>query len=571
MRVSITACHVTDNCGNSNELNTVTSKKFRNKQAPNVAERISPTVSSDGSSVDAFVERNASSILYFKNQEEIDVDYPIFDLNDFILILMSETQKENLRKFGHDVVAIDGSRGIHDSDFILLTLLVVDDFREGCPVAFAVSNRKDDYVIKLFLNCVANTVGIMKPHIFMSDDGDAYYDSWVQIMGKPDRRLFCMWHVRSAWRKNVNKIRNSVTRKAAVNYLNDLILETDQAAFLEKLEQFITNDDEMMVRFLDYFKTSYVKNTKLWAYCYRLFTGINTSICLKDLHSQLKYWFTDGDKAKELIRGLATLNNFLLRQESTTFVIEMKEKVSRKLKVIRRRHDNLEQKFDEEYPDIFIEKKEPNQWLISSMPPSTRETLETYLVERLQERKCSECKLICDKCDVCFHEFRCSCTDSAFENHMCKHIHLLGMHLRAFSTAATSPNNPNSRLSPVTTDFHEIPSPSANVLVPIESPAIKLESLVDDPNCNLSPETVDAEEAPSSPPIVLVLPVEQTAETWENYAHLDIERRKESIKQQLLDLLDGVSTENELRIINEFIKPITPAIEASRNATQFEL
>ncbi|XP_048522007.1 uncharacterized protein LOC125504288 [Dendroctonus ponderosae] len=46
-----------------------------------------------------------------------------------------------------------------------------------------------------------------------------------------------------------------------------------------------------------------------------------------------------------------------------------------------------------------------------------------YVVERLS-LGCT-CKLVCDKCQACIHQYTCSCLDCSVKWNMCKHIHLV--------------------------------------------------------------------------------------------------------------------------------------------------
>jgi hypothetical protein len=48
-----------------------------------------------------------------------------------------------LVKFGNDIVFIDSIHGTNLYDFHLTILLVVDEFGNGIPVAFCISNKKD--------------------------------------------------------------------------------------------------------------------------------------------------------------------------------------------------------------------------------------------------------------------------------------------------------------------------------------------------------------------------------------------------------------------------------------------
>ena len=63
---------------------------------------------------------------------------------------MNSAQSEILKKYGSDCVCIDGTHGLNSYGFELITLLVLDDMRQGFPCAFLISNRTDENVLSFF-------------------------------------------------------------------------------------------------------------------------------------------------------------------------------------------------------------------------------------------------------------------------------------------------------------------------------------------------------------------------------------------------------------------------------------
>ena len=57
-------------------------------------------------------------------------------------------------------------------DFKLITLLVLDEFGEGIPVAWAITNREDATKLVEFLTAIKQRIGVLKPTRFMSDDAE---------------------------------------------------------------------------------------------------------------------------------------------------------------------------------------------------------------------------------------------------------------------------------------------------------------------------------------------------------------------------------------------------------------
>ncbi|KAJ8968824.1 hypothetical protein NQ314_002086 [Rhamnusium bicolor] len=106
----------------------------------------------DAVSVDLWVSQFCNDnekipVLYYKKQGEKKED---LEESDFCLIIMNHYQQEMLMKFGKNIVAIDSTHGLNNYDFLMTTLMVVDEFGEGFPVTYMFSNRHDTHTIILF-------------------------------------------------------------------------------------------------------------------------------------------------------------------------------------------------------------------------------------------------------------------------------------------------------------------------------------------------------------------------------------------------------------------------------------
>lgn len=145
----------------------------------------------DAISVEAWVNEMQSNncVLFYKSQDSVIEDYPELKKEDFLLMIMTDGQKELLENFGNDCVCIDGTHGLNGYGFELHTLLILDDIREGYPCAFFISNRSDAAVMKIFFKCIEEKIGYkIKPNVFMSDMAEAYYNAWLDVMYPPKFR-----------------------------------------------------------------------------------------------------------------------------------------------------------------------------------------------------------------------------------------------------------------------------------------------------------------------------------------------------------------------------------------------
>ena len=104
----------------------------------------------DATSVAAWVEEMRGNgednvVLYYKPQGASD-DKTGLLREDFLIALQTPIQAEMLKKFGGKVVCVDATHGTNAYDFKLITLLVVDEYGEGFPVAWCVTNKEDNIV-----------------------------------------------------------------------------------------------------------------------------------------------------------------------------------------------------------------------------------------------------------------------------------------------------------------------------------------------------------------------------------------------------------------------------------------
>ena len=88
-----------------------------------------------------------------------------------------------LIKFGPNAICMDATHGTNAYDFNLITAVVIDEFLEGVPVLWAISNKQDTEVLTLVLNIVKQRSGNINPKWFMSDDAQQYFNAWKTVLG----------------------------------------------------------------------------------------------------------------------------------------------------------------------------------------------------------------------------------------------------------------------------------------------------------------------------------------------------------------------------------------------------
>lgn len=161
----------------------------------------------DSTSVHSWVsemqETDGNTIVFYKSQGTLSEKFPQLKKEDFVLILMNDSQLDVLKKFGERCVCADSTHGMNPYGFDLTTVLTLDDLHEGFPTTFMFSNRTDTEMLTVMFSTIKESLGhALVTDVFMSDMADEFYNAWTAVMGPPKHRLFCAWHVDRAWRKN---------------------------------------------------------------------------------------------------------------------------------------------------------------------------------------------------------------------------------------------------------------------------------------------------------------------------------------------------------------------------------
>lgn len=134
------------------------------------------------------------------------------------------------------LVCADATHGTNSYNFQLISVLVIDEFGEGFPVGWCISNKEDHTLLTNFFVHLREKTGPIYPEWFMSDMAEQYFTSWVSAYGGTVKQLFCTWHVDRAWRKNLPQILNKELQTTVYHMLRVLLEELDQKQFQQLLQ-----------------------------------------------------------------------------------------------------------------------------------------------------------------------------------------------------------------------------------------------------------------------------------------------------------------------------------------------
>ena len=119
-------------------------------------------------------------IVFYKLQVQLKEEVAL-EKDNFVIIMQTEFQKHLMQKFGSKGLCCDTTHGTTGYDFKLNSLLVLDEFEEGVPVTFCLSNRDEFAFIKLFFTKIRANTGAISPCWFTSDTASQFYETFALV------------------------------------------------------------------------------------------------------------------------------------------------------------------------------------------------------------------------------------------------------------------------------------------------------------------------------------------------------------------------------------------------------
>lgn len=297
----------------------------------------------DPISVSSWIEEMASlpynPILLYKPQGTT-LPNTTLKADDFLLVIQTQFQCDMLTKFGDNTVCIDATHGTNAYDFNLVTMVVIDDYGEGIPVAWAISNRQNTETLAIFLRALKEKSGQLNPKWFMSDDAEQFFTAWQAVYGASScQKLLCAWHIDRSWRRALKDfVSEYKTRLEIYHHLRVLIQEQTEPEFRVLLQQFLVLVEETVPKFAEYFKTCYCTRLTQWAPCFRHKTAANTNMFLEAFHRLLKVVYLQHKQNRRLDHLLVTLRK-VARDKAFEQLYKMeKGKNTHRIAEINKRH-----------------------------------------------------------------------------------------------------------------------------------------------------------------------------------------------------------------------------------------
>ena len=151
----------------------------------------------DSVSVRAWVKqlekKEYNPILLFKCQgDEQGVNMDNLAKDDFLMVIQTEFLQDIMMQYGQNAILIDSTHGLTQHNFLLITVMTIDEHGEGVPIAWAISNIEDTALLVQYFRALHGNVGDIKCETLMSDCADQFFSAWISIFGdNGTKRLLC--------------------------------------------------------------------------------------------------------------------------------------------------------------------------------------------------------------------------------------------------------------------------------------------------------------------------------------------------------------------------------------------
>ncbi|KAL3189842.1 hypothetical protein MRX96_020863 [Rhipicephalus microplus] len=151
--------------------------------------------------------------------------------------------------------------------FELTTLLVLDEVGSGVPIAYFICEKMKEESLAAFFRSLEFAISKKaEAKTFMSDDASQFYKARSSVLGAPQQKLHCAWHLDRNWQKKIHECIEKQMRLDVYHNVRHLLEFLDQQEFKEYIQSFLDIKEAKLRDFMKYFKDNYAVRPQEWAY-----------------------------------------------------------------------------------------------------------------------------------------------------------------------------------------------------------------------------------------------------------------------------------------------------------------
>ncbi|KAI5754976.1 hypothetical protein M8J77_013096 [Diaphorina citri] len=340
----------------------------------------------------------------------------------FMFGFQTQEQRQLMIEGCSNILVVDETHCTNQYDYQLLNVLIVDNNRNGWPVAHLITSKSDEHSLKHFFSALKGKCPDLNVNCVITDDDPSLINAMnAGFSVNADtqmnlRHLLCKWHLLRSFRKNLNEKapRNLVDEMFVA--LKIIVNTRNSNTFDDLVKAFLSKYGENASKFIDYFQR-YLLDGRIqkWAMCHRNFPhqAVDTTGHVESFHRRLKndYMLRKPnkriDKLIELLLTIAS-DDLWKRKRNATFCTLPSIKSCAHEKSL-------------EIPDSNITYLTDNVWEVKSSHPGQPHEIIKLTDDCNHDHCITKCTV--PSCfNLCSHLYYCSCLDV---NPLCKHIHKL--------------------------------------------------------------------------------------------------------------------------------------------------
>ena len=426
--------------------------------------------------VQALTKEKFNPILLYKQQDKVNSSIPL-KKEDFICAFMTQQQLQMYQEHAGNILCMNSTHNTNVYSFLLITLLVPDEYDKGYPIAFCISNREDEEIIQLFLNSVKAKSPQTKINILMTDDDSSGYNAARAIYGQNIKHYLCVWHIHRAWIRNLHQYIKNDEHKGAIYWHLCSMMDAQTIDQYQQIRDTLRASlRNIYPNFLKYLDNTYFNRPEKWTMYSRKGDKckVNTNMFIESFHNQLKTNWFNGKRN----RRIDILIETLLKIENNLFINHFKQKT-----YSMHPKDNISIRHQRslEIPDCKCKQINQDTYTVEGSD-------DHYTVQVIQHQCDSTCLKRCKEIpcvNLCQHKYTCSCPDY-INGFLCKHIHKihsLGNCLPSESTGNCSPSESSENVTiinppPCITQRNN----TGNIKQSIEELLFKIKDQINEPN-----------------------------------------------------------------------------------------
>ena len=361
----------------------------------------------------------------YKPRNQMSDEFPNLNREQFFMVLMNQFQIKMVQKFNVQIertATMDATHGLNNKKVLLITIVIVDEFGNGVPIAFCLSERENEQTITAFLQCVRRLAGQINAEFFMSDDADAYFNSWKVAMGDATK-ILCSWHVFKNWKQNVRAMVKSTDKQEQL--LKMMVSIRDEQLFevaSSRLERLIVElEKKSSTKEFGKYLKYYTKRLDQWLYCRRRALIPNTNMHIENLHRLIKVIFLSCKRIQKISRCVEILREIIEQKMIDRLVKTTKRKNDKSTRRIFEEHQKAVEEIANYNLGLFYIDEELGAKVYEVVNPTN---LKYYVTQvDLVDHSCEHC---CKHCTICPHFMSCSCRWFRVKG-TCKHIHMVAI------------------------------------------------------------------------------------------------------------------------------------------------